>query len=55
MVVEAATENVDLWPTLLDLLNLPPLLDTDGRSRMPDLMAAAKGEGPAMESEPRGR
>jgi arylsulfatase A-like enzyme len=46
VVVEAPTENVDLWPTLLDLLGLPGLDGADGRSRMPELMAAARGEAP---------
>jgi arylsulfatase A-like enzyme len=44
VVVEIATENVDVWPTLLDLLGLEALEDADGRSRMPELMAAARGQ-----------
>jgi len=44
VVVDAATENVDLWPTLLDLLKLPAMEGTDGRSRLPEIMAAARGE-----------
>jgi arylsulfatase A-like enzyme len=44
IVVEAPTENVDLWPTLLDLLGLPPLEGADGRSRLPEILAAARGE-----------
>ena len=44
IVVEAPTENVDLWPTLLDLLGLPALEDADGRSRLPEILAAARGE-----------
>lgn len=43
VVVETPTENVDLWPTLLDLFQLPSLIDPDGRSRMPELLAAAQG------------
>jgi len=43
VVIEAPTENVDIWPTLLDLLGLPPLDDADGRSRRPELLAAARG------------
>jgi arylsulfatase A-like enzyme len=43
IVVDAATENVDLWPTLLDLLGLPGLEGADGRSRMPEILAAAGG------------
>jgi arylsulfatase A-like enzyme len=53
VVVEAPTENVDIWPTLLDMLGLPPLDDADGRSRLPEILAAARG-GPAPEhAEPR--
>jgi arylsulfatase A-like enzyme len=44
IVVDAPTENVDLWPTLLDLLKLPPLDVVDGQSRLPELMAAARNE-----------
>jgi len=43
-VVESSTENVDLWPTLLDLLGLPGLEAPDGRSRVPELLAAVRGE-----------
>ena len=50
VVVESATENVDLWPTLLDLLGLPGLEAPDGRSRLPELLAAARGE-PAPPSD----
>jgi arylsulfatase A-like enzyme len=44
VVVEAHTSNVDIWPTLLDLLGLPPMSGVDGRSRMPELLASARGE-----------
>lgn len=53
VVVETSTENVDLWPTLLDLFQLPPLIDPDGRSRMPELLAAARGSEPPPEQGPR--
>jgi arylsulfatase A-like enzyme len=43
VVVAAPSENVDLWPTLLDLLGLPPLDDANGRSRRPEILAAARG------------
>jgi arylsulfatase A-like enzyme len=46
IVVEARSENVDLWPTVLDLVGLPPLPDVDGRSLVPDIVAAAQGVGP---------
>jgi arylsulfatase A-like enzyme len=43
-VVHQRTANVDLWPTVLELLGLPPLPNTDGRSRMPEILAAVRGE-----------
>jgi arylsulfatase A-like enzyme len=43
IVVEARSENVDLWPTVLELLGLPQLADTDGESLVPQIVAAAKG------------
>jgi len=44
IVVEARSENVDLWPTVLELLGLPALPDVDGRSMLPEIVAAARGE-----------
>jgi arylsulfatase A-like enzyme len=44
IVVRERTENVDIWPTVLELLGLPPLEDPDGRSRVPEILAAARGE-----------
>ena len=46
LVVRARSENVDLWPTLLDLLGLPGLEDPDGHSLLPAIEAAARGEEP---------
>ncbi len=46
IVVEARSENVDLWPTVLELLGLPALPDADGRSMLPEIVAAARGETP---------
>ena len=53
IVVQAPTENVDVWPTLLDLLGLPPLEGADGRSRLPEILAAARGEPGASSDGPR--
>jgi len=47
IVVEARSENVDLWPTVLDILGLPALPDADGRSMLPEIIAAARSETPA--------
>jgi arylsulfatase A-like enzyme len=41
-VVEEQVANVDIWPTLLDLLGLPALTGADGRSLLP-LVARAAG------------
>jgi arylsulfatase A-like enzyme len=43
LVVRSRAENVDLWPTLLDLLGLPPLPAAQGRSLLPAIDAAAAG------------
>jgi len=51
-VVGVRTRNVDVWPTLLDLLGLPPLPAADGRSLVPEIVAAARGEAPAGEAPP---
>ena len=52
IVVESRTRNIDVWPTLLDLLGLPPMEDVDGRSLRPAILAAARGEPPLPELEP---
>ncbi|NNL68245.1 MAG: sulfatase [Myxococcales bacterium] len=44
IVVETPVENVDLFPTLFDLLGLPPMPDADGVSLVPLIEAAAKGD-----------
>jgi arylsulfatase A-like enzyme len=46
--VSATTRNVDVWPTLLDLLGLAPLIDPDGVSRAPEVLAAAGNQGPSL-------
>ncbi len=43
LVVETLVQNVDVWPTVLDLMGLPGLPDADGRSLVPLLHAAANG------------
>ncbi len=42
--ISTRTENVDIWPTVLDLLGFPAMEGVDGRSRVPELLAAARGE-----------
>ena len=42
-VVTSTTTNVDIWPTILDLLGLPDQGDVDGRSRVPEILRSAGG------------
>lgn len=42
-VVETTVENVDIWPTLLDLLGVQELPKVDGRSQLPLIEAALQG------------
>ncbi len=45
VVIQARTQNVDVWPTILDLLGLA-LPETDGRSFLPEILASAAGQAP---------
>ncbi len=48
IVVETPVENVDIWPTLLEMLGLPAQSHAEGRSVLPLIEAAARRErGPA--------
>ena len=44
LVVDTLSENVDIWPTILEILGLPGLEDPDGRSLVPDILAAGDTE-----------
>jgi len=45
LVVPTRTQNVDIWPTIFDLIGVDSLGDDlDGKSRMPEILAAATGE-----------
>ena len=46
VVVEARARNIDVWPTIFDLLGLPARENVDGRSLLPALRAAMAGEEP---------
>lgn len=48
--VDTMVANVDVWPTLLDLLGLPPLVKTDGKSMVP-LILQAGGMDPGAPTE----
>lgn len=47
LVIDTPVENVDIVPTLLDLVGLPPLPEADGTSLVPLIEAAGRGEAPA--------
>jgi arylsulfatase A-like enzyme len=45
VVINTRTRNIDVWPTILELLGLPALGDdVDGVSRVPEIFAATRGE-----------
>jgi arylsulfatase A-like enzyme len=52
LVIESRTSNVDVWPTLLDLLGLPAIPHSDGRSLVPEILAAARGEAAPSDARP---
>jgi arylsulfatase A-like enzyme len=43
VVVKARTQNIDIWPTLLDMLGLAFPEEIDGRSRLPEILANLSG------------
>lgn len=47
IVIDAMSENVDVWPTILDLLGEAPPDGIDGRSRLPEILSLAGVEGGA--------
>lgn len=49
VVVDSVVANVDMWPTILDLVGLPPLANVDGVSQLPAVLAAG-GASPAVET-----
>jgi len=52
--VPQTVSNVDVWPTVLDLLGLPALPGADGRSRLPEVLLAAglESQGEVFEERP---
>lgn len=44
VVVDSPSENVDIWPTILDLVGLAGLEDPDGASLLPAIESAMLGE-----------
>jgi arylsulfatase A-like enzyme len=43
-VVDIQSRNIDIWPTILDLLGLSEIEGADGRSLVPQILAAVRGE-----------
>ena len=43
IAVETQVSNIDVWPTILDLVGLPPLPHADGVSLVPLILAAGDG------------
>ncbi len=52
VVVETRTQNIDMWPTLFDLLGVAAPPDRDGRSLVPDIIATARNESPPTANQP---
>jgi arylsulfatase A-like enzyme len=46
IVVSERVANVDIWPTLLDLLGLPEITGAEGKSLVPLVLATGRGEAP---------
>jgi len=55
IVVKSPVENVDIWPTIFDLVGMPPMEGVDGRSLVPLIEAAGRGEVPSAEDLARPR
>jgi len=51
VVVRQQVANIDIWPTLLDVLGVQPLGGADGRSLVPLVLAAVSGAEPGELSE----
>lgn len=54
VTVEDPSRNVDIWPTVLDLLGLPPIGDTDGISRRSEILASLDAEEASAEPNDEG-
>lgn len=53
VVVDTVVRNIDIWPTIFDLLGMEPNPEADGRSLAPLIMSAAKGETPELDESQR--
>ncbi len=50
VVVDTRTGNVDIWPTIFELLGIEPPPGIDGRSRLSDIVSSASGQGSDAQS-----
>lgn len=46
VVIDEPVSNIDMWPTILDLMGLPGLQNPDGRSLVPLILERARDEAP---------
>ena len=46
VVIDEPVSNIDMWPTILDLMGLPELQNADGRSLVPLILERAREEAP---------
>lgn len=44
LVIPTRSQNIDIWPTIFELIGLDPSEDTDGISLVPEILAAVAGE-----------
>ena len=44
LVIDSTVANIDVWPTILEILGLDPIPGADGRSLVPLIEAAARGD-----------
>ncbi len=49
LVIDEWVQNVDIWPTILDMLGLPSIPGAQGKSLLPLIYATARGETPPAE------
>jgi len=52
IALDVRSRNIDLWPTIFDLLGLEPSEDWDGRSLVPEMLSAIGGRDAAPEEPP---
>ncbi len=44
LVIPTRSQNIDIWPTIFELIGLDPPEEADGTSRVPEILAALAGE-----------